>query len=469
MIEQQSAAFSRVSRVLAAIACGVLLCFVMAPTCGGSVPAADPPPPMGPASGDDVETIEDFIGCLNANLLEEYHTIADTVQCLPEKCSLTLTMSENSAQAACSVGGCQLPRVILDCPGPPRFFPSYLLCPLDSESGGHLGVNRVELGQVIDDMGNMRMADVPVEPGPFTPLYPHDVLSVVGASKGCNGCHTAVGAPAAGQEEISAPIDAHDRPGCIISTDACGKAASPGTCGSKTVTAQSLSEVCECIHEGLVTAGSGLDNAQGQIVADLCDNLLYYQQTRGVCGSEECPPASGPECSDVGASCSQITGATVAQSTGYSCQFQGDEAGFQCVSDCACRDYQLLGGGKFLLNGAVSMVRLEVSGNAAGEHVNPLVDSSDIFDSISAFNYLTHTLVESESLSFFEVSVSGADFAATGTGVALVNGVTTNIEFDVSRSGSDVFFEVRDADTSMVLAGGMGETGRAAFELTVAP
>jgi hypothetical protein len=115
------------------------------------------------------------------------------------------------------------------------------------------------------------------------------------------------------------------------------------------------------------------------------------------------------------------------------------------------------------------MVRLEVSGKAAAENVNPLVDSSDIQVDLSAFEYVTHTLIEAQSLSFFEVSISGADFAATASGVALVNGVTTNVELDVSQSGSDVFFEVRDAGTSAVLAGGTGEAGRAAFQLTVAP
>jgi hypothetical protein len=460
---------------------GVLLvCVVMAPTCGAPAPA--PAVPVGPSSGDDVETIEDFIGCLNANLLEEHHTIADAVQCLPEKCSLTLTMSPKSAQAACSLGGCQLPRVILDCPGPPRLMPSFLLCPVNSEADGHLGVNRVELGQVVDADGNMRMADVPIEPGPFTPLDPEEAISVTtadendGGSKGCNrGCHEAAGPTTEGEEEHSQPIDPFGSfgstvlTGCIIHTDACGKTATPGNCDGTPVTGQTLSQVCECIDTARTTGGSGLDNAQGQIVADLCHALETYQQTRGVCGSAPCPPPSGPECTAVGSACDPLTGDESSETTGYSCQPTDTEDVYQCLSDCACRHYDLEGGGKFLLNGTVSILRLEVSGKVTDEQDDPIVDQSDITASLSTFNYETRTQVESTSLSFFEVTRSGADFSATASGTALVDGAPANIELDVSQSGSNLFFELRDADSSAVLAGGMGEAGRAAFQLTVTP
>jgi hypothetical protein len=71
---------------------------------------------------------------------------------------VTVTMSPHSAQCACTLGGCQLPRLIFDCPGlqngpgPPkdglRFRPSFLLCPVDSvDAGGSFGIDRIEIGQ----------------------------------------------------------------------------------------------------------------------------------------------------------------------------------------------------------------------------------------------------------------------------------------------------------------------------------
>ena len=98
-------------------------------------------------------------------------------------------MSYQSAQAACTVAGCQLPRVIFDCPGPKdqngrdqglRLRPSFLLCPLNSRpspddvlagADDEYGINRIEMGEdttrvdVDKEAGRMRMADIPIHPG----------------------------------------------------------------------------------------------------------------------------------------------------------------------------------------------------------------------------------------------------------------------------------------------------------------
>jgi hypothetical protein len=232
------------------------------------------------------------------------------------------------------------------------------------------------------------------------------------------------------------------------------------------VHADSLSEICQCIKDARTNENHPLYH-EGDVVEKLCDALASYQTARGICGSDECPPPSGPACSQLGDSCSPITGESVLIVTGYSCQAVGEA--LQCVSDCHCQRYFVSGGGKFLVNGAVSMVRLELSGRVSTSEPDPLVDTTDVTGELSAFNYLTRTLVESVSFSSFEATRSGADFSVTGAGTALVNGAATDIEFDASQTGSDTHFEVRDADTSAVLAGGMGEAGRAAFELTVTP
>src|ERR1044071_1437479 len=90
-------------------------------------------------------TISDFVGCLNnklviaANLIsndKDDVSIADTVQCLPQGCMLTLNMSPLSAQKGfpLTVQGVtiQMPHVMLNCPGPAkgiRLRPAYVLFP----------------------------------------------------------------------------------------------------------------------------------------------------------------------------------------------------------------------------------------------------------------------------------------------------------------------------------------------------
>src|SRR5262245_37126861 len=87
------------------------------------------------STGDDVKDIETFVTCLNDNLTGKkgVDISSDAVipTCLPRGCTFVLTMSPASAQAACTLGGCQLPRVIFDCPTGKemqRFRPSFLLC-----------------------------------------------------------------------------------------------------------------------------------------------------------------------------------------------------------------------------------------------------------------------------------------------------------------------------------------------------
>ena len=194
------------SSLLRLAGAGLLLGTLLAFDCGP--PPPPPPPPPGP---NEVKTIDDFVACVNDRLKgKQDASVADTVQCLPPKCCITLTMSQRSAQAACTLGGdgdpepvCQLPRVLIECPGPPKLMPSYLLCPVGSETGPEgmqvRGSNRVEVGQAVDDQGNMRMADIPINPGLFKALT-GDVISHTkdgsdAGTHGCNddsiGCHTA--------------------------------------------------------------------------------------------------------------------------------------------------------------------------------------------------------------------------------------------------------------------------------------
>jgi len=128
-----------------------------------------------------VNSIETFTTCLNACMGAGNKDVSDAVQCLPSKCTVTVTMSPQSAQRACTLGGCQLPRIIFDCPGPSdgrRLRPSFLFCPVNSkDDDGNFGIDRIEIGEdnvklprpvrntFATSTFDMKMADVPIRPG----------------------------------------------------------------------------------------------------------------------------------------------------------------------------------------------------------------------------------------------------------------------------------------------------------------
>lgn len=273
-----------------------------------SIVIAAPPTPDDIKKGTDA--IEKFLKCVNDKIDAKKDAggikISDTVECLPGSCTptLTLTMSEDSAQAACFVGGengtgtCQLPRVIIKCPGPPQLEFSYLLCGADSEGAeGVVGGNRVEIGAVVGETGSgtvMVMADVPVPPGKTNKI--ENVISVgTGTANGrgskrCNACHGDAGIKAAvGDTQLSerievfgttdAPTTARD-PSFIIDTDdpkvtTAIEGKPLGNLKGVQVMKQTLSEICDCIDKeptgGTVTAE----------VKALCEALKNYQKKGG--------------------------------------------------------------------------------------------------------------------------------------------------------------------------------------------
>jgi hypothetical protein len=126
------------------------------------------------------------------------------------------------------------------------------------------------------------------------------------------------------------------------------------------------------------------------------------------------------------------------------------------------------GGGKFLTNAAVSILRLDLSGAADNKDRNSFT-SSDIVGSLRTYNYLTRTLIESVSFSSLQGILSGSDLTAMGQGMAMVNGVLTDIDFVAASTRGVITFQVRNAASKVVLAGGTGETGRAALGLIITP
>ena len=163
---------------------------------GASLALAQPAPP-----GNDIAS---FVACLDDRLINPATVnVADTVQCIPNGCKLTVTMSQESAQPACfeqpqpTDTKVQLPRIILSCPGPAgsewqRFRPSYLLCPVDIPKRNN-GWNRIEVGQdlqpsVVNNLStiNMQMSDILI---PFNQKWVKIVNPAATFSNNCATCH----------------------------------------------------------------------------------------------------------------------------------------------------------------------------------------------------------------------------------------------------------------------------------------
>jgi hypothetical protein len=132
--------------------------------------------------------------------------------------------------------------------------------------------------------------------------------------------------------------------------------------------------------------------------------------------------------------------------------------------------YTTGGGGKFTASGGpVSTLRLDATGTADTGTASSFSDANAINGSLRAFNYSSRTLIESSDFSLLQGTVSGNELRVAGNGRALVNSVQTNITFEMVKIGGVIRFEIRNAETSSVLAGGTGEAGRATFDLTITP
>jgi hypothetical protein len=441
------------------------------------------------ADVNNPSSVEDFVGCLNQKLQGTKPDIADAVPCLPKGCKFLMTMGPESAQAACALGGCQLPRVILDCPGPReglRFRPSFLLCPYDSRpkesdvaagADDEFGINRIEIGEdktkvdVVKQTGDMCMADIAIHPGKdYQAKTTDDVLSTIiksadgkitnRGSKACNACHQGPtgGNADLGKPQISNPIDAYtpaepsnnrnlkpfvifdhpDRSKLVPDDDKKedGQRLQVGGVDVKNVTG--LAGLCACINTNggaIETAARTVDpknprqaNAEFKIdtLKRLCAALLAYENERA---------------------CGKMPGGTCATARG---------------------------GGKFLdSRRSVSMLRFQMIGDAAFADPHT-VSFTDRDGTLSAYNYLTRKTVDSVTFSSLAVTllngdlVNGAwtgDFSVLGLGTGKVTGIGAlqPLRFELARAGAALTFKLSHGTTGAVLASGTGEKDRSDF------
>ena len=115
--------------------------------CGGQAP--DTGQATAALTTPTYSDISSFVACLHT-ITKASPTVADAVPCVPSGCYFTVTLSEESAQPACTLrDGTRLPRVIFSCPGTGgsqalRFRPSFSLC----TQGGI--INHIEVGEDVN-------------------------------------------------------------------------------------------------------------------------------------------------------------------------------------------------------------------------------------------------------------------------------------------------------------------------------
>jgi hypothetical protein len=117
-----------------------------------------------------------------------------------------------------------------------------------------------------------------------------------------------------------------------------------------------------------------------------------------------------------------------------------------------------------------SLIRFTIGGTGFSIPPDGFGTTSGITGGLTAFNFNSQTLITSVTYDGVQGRMSSADdeeLAATGT--AKVNGVLNNFAFLASKSAGAITYEILNADTGDLLAGGTGETGLADFGLTMTP
>lgn len=431
----------------------------------------------------NVKDIPSFVACMNNNIQQGANAnISNAVMCVPKGCVVYTTMSQASAQAACNLGSCQLPRVILDCPGPAadlRFRPSFLLCPINSNQEGEhpFGTDRIEMGEDITpvegDTGNMKMADMAIAPNKaYQPQTAAGVTSTMGpGNKGCNQCHiNKTPANAKNGDPIiseaihpfskSCAAQGVDVSQYVIDTNDPSQTVEVGDVkvGGVQVQAQKLADVCKCIM-----------NNQNAIKND-ANNLTKIEENFPSLDTEaKQKTAANPNLDPavVLALCNNLSSYNDNRACGKATDSDGK------VLPCAEAD----GGGKFLDNPPVdntvsSLVfalsgQTEVTSSTSSSTTYTWVDTGG---SISAFDFKTRNSIASVQVtSLTATSYTSGDLQISGTGIGMVNGSAQSVLFHFNLIGGVTSYSMQNLSTLTTLASGVGEDTRAGIGLSVNP
>lgn len=232
------------------------------------------------------DSISSFVDSLNSSNTPN-QTVADAVAYVPSGCYTTVTMSEESAQPACTLrDGTRLPRVIFSCPGlndsqTLRFRPSFSLC----TQGGV--INHIELGEDVNkstrtddpELRNFpyvqKMADIEVAGSQVLKLFGSGNTAVLDAkspanSKGCAECHDRMGsltvstAVPPGIANLFLPVPPAVAEGTIYTND-------PAV-DSSGVPQTPLNDICTGIANSTQLANSRISGLK-DLASKLCDEL----------------------------------------------------------------------------------------------------------------------------------------------------------------------------------------------------
>jgi hypothetical protein len=144
-----------------------------------------------------------------------------------------------------------------------------------------------------------------------------------------------------------------------------------------------------------------------------------------------------------------------------------------CAGMASAQDliFNLDGGGKFVTpDGEASIVRLTLFGTADMPDPTTVTNFGNMSGTLTAFNFLTYTEIESETFSLTQCIISDVtNFTSTGQGAATINGTPTNITFQVSNIGGVVTYEISDPVSGAVYMSGTGELNRSALQWTTTP
>ena len=232
------------------------------------------------------DPLDDFVSCVNSLPAASRNVAGAAAKCVPAGAHVTVTMSGESAQPACTLrDGTRLPRVIFSIPGAAGslggnldFRPSFSLC----TQGGT--INHIEVGQDVNksnktddaDLRNFpylqKMADFDASPGypNFTEFgaVPHVATAVIDASspsnsKGCAECHDRLGSMVlpGGTANLFLPIPAAVADGTLFTND-------PATAGFGSLNANPFPAICAGIQNS-----TSLNTAKPAGVKTLAINL----------------------------------------------------------------------------------------------------------------------------------------------------------------------------------------------------
>jgi hypothetical protein len=118
----------------------------------------------------------------------------------------------------------------------------------------------------------------------------------------------------------------------------------------------------------------------------------------------------------------------------------------------------------------VSIMRLSLTGTGFSIDTDGFGAVNGIAGTLTSFNFLNMIEVDTSTFDGVQGSLSAnGDVNLALTGPAQVKGVMIPIVLVATKTAGVIDFELTNAVTGQILAGGIGEVGRSDLELTIRP